>query len=163
MMKYLLAALVGITALTVPSTAHAWQGVDCDTLKPKRQIQCWKWHATNAQPAPQPLPGPAGSKGDKGDKGEAGATGVGERGPAGVQGEAGPVGPAGPAGASGAAGADGKGFASGTVVLVRNACPTGMTMIGSMNEWALYNVAAAGRPWSGSPWSQLSVTACSVD
>jgi hypothetical protein len=49
------------------------------------------------------------------------------------------------------------------LVLMRDACPSGMSLVGTQNEWALYNVNTAGRPWSGSPWSQLFVSLCQVN
>ena len=91
-------------------------------------------------------------KGDPGLRGETGAIGP-----------AGPAGPAGADGADGADGQDGAGFASGTLLMVKDDCPTGMTLVGTRNEWGLYNVTTAGRPWSGSPWSQLFVSLCQVN
>jgi hypothetical protein len=49
------------------------------------------------------------------------------------------------------------------LLMVKDDCPTGMTLVGTRNEWGLYNVTTAGRPWSGSPWSQLFVSLCSVN
>lgn len=160
---------IPVAVLAALCVQPAQASENCDALKsPKRQAACWKALATAERPA-ELLPGPAGDrgpKGDRGDKGDAGLSIVGATGPKGDAGERGAVGPAGPAGAAGErgpAGADGRGFASGTLLLVRDDCPAGMTLVGTRNEWGLYNVTTAGRPWSGSPWSQLFVSLCSVN
>lgn len=167
-MKFLRIA-ISVAVLAALCVQPAQASENCDALKsPKRQAACWKALATAERPA-ELLPGPAGDRGPKGDRGEKGDAGlsiVGATGPKGEPGERGAVGPAGPAGSAGErgpAGADGRGFASGTLLLVRDDCPTGMTLVGTRNEWGLYNVTTAGRPWSGSPWSQLFVSLCSVN
>ena len=167
-MKFLRIA-ISVAVLAALCVQPAQASENCDALKSsKRQAACWKALATAERPA-ELLPGPAGDrgpKGDRGDKGDAGLSIVGATGPKGDAGERGAVGPVGPAGAAGErgpAGADGRGFASGTLLLVRDDCPTGMTLVGTRNEWGLYNVTTAGRPWSGSPWSQLFVSLCSVN
>ncbi len=160
---------VSAAVLAVLCVQPAQAAEDCDAYKsPKRQAACWKALATAERPA-EVLPGPAGDRGPKGDRGEKGDAGlsiVGASGPKGDTGERGPAGATGatgPAGPAGSTGADGRGFASGTVLLVRDDCPAGMTLIGTRNEWGLYNVTTAGRPRSGSPWSQLFVSLCSVN
>ena len=164
-MKFLCVA-ISAAVLAALCVQPAQAAEDCDAYKsPKRQAACWKSAALAERPADL-VPGPAGDRGPKGDKGDAGLSIVGASGPKGDAGERGPVGPAGPAGSAGErgpAGADGRGFASGTLLLVRDDCPTGMTLVGTRNEWGLYNVTTAGRPWSGSPWSQLFVSLCSVN
>ena len=164
-MKFLCVA-ISAAVLTVLCVQPAQAVEDCDAYKsPKRQAACWKAAALAERPADL-VPGPAGDRGPKGDKGDAGLSIVGASGPKGDAGERGAVGPAGPAGSAGErgpAGADGRGFASGTLLLVRDDCPEGMTLVGTRNEWGLYNVTTAGRPWSGSPWSQLFVSLCSVN
>ena len=164
-MKYLRIA-ISAAVLAVLCVQPAQAAEDCDGYKsPKRQAACWKAAALAERPADL-VPGPVGDRGPKGDKGDAGLSIVGASGPKGDAGERGAVGPAGPAGSAGErgpAGADGRGFASGTLLLVRDDCPEGMTLVGTRNEWGLYNVTTAGRPWSGSPWSQLFVSLCSVN
>lgn len=167
-MKFL-RVLLSTAVLCLLCVQPASAAQDCDAYKsPKRQAACWKAAALAERPA-ELLPGPAGDrgpKGDRGEKGEAGLSIVGATGPKGDTGERGPAGPAGatgPAGPAGAAGAAGRGFASGVVLLVRDDCPTGMTLIGTRNEWGLYNVTTPGRPWAGVGWSQLFVSLCSVD
>ena len=163
-MKYLRIAAVSVLFASVFVAPAA--AVDCDAYKSvKKQLKCWRAAALASEtveaPAPVAIPGPAG------DRGATGATGAtGPAGPKGDKGDPGEPGPAGPAGADGAAGAQGErgaGFASGVVLLVRDDCPSGMTLIGSRNEWGLYNVLSAGRPWSGSPWSQVFVSLCQVN
>ena len=167
-MKYL-RIVIAAAVLAVLCVQPAQAAEDCGAYKsPKRQAACWKALATAERPA-ELLLGPAGDRGPKGDRGEKGDAGlsiVGATGPKGDTGERGPAGATGatgPAGPAGAAGANGRGFASGTIMLVRDDCPTGMTLVGTRNEWGLYNVTTAGRPWSGSPWSQLFVSLCSVN
>lgn len=167
-MKFL-RVLLSTAVLCLLCVQPASAAQDCDAYKsPKRQAACWKAAALAERPA-ELLPGPAGDrgpKGDRGEKGEAGLSIVGATGPKGEPGDRGAVGPAGPAGSAGErgpAGADGRGFASGTVLLVRDDCPAGMTLIGTRNEWGLYNVTTAGRPWAGVGWSQLFVSLCSVN
>lgn len=160
-MKYLRIAAVSVLFASVFVAPAA--AVDCDAYKSvKKQLKCWRSLALDSTPveapAPVAIPGPAG------DRGATGATGA--TGPAGPKGDKGDRGEAGPAGADGAAGAQGErgaGFASGVVLLVRDDCPSGMTLIGSRNEWGLYNVVSAGRPWSGTPWSQVFVSLCQVN
>ena len=163
-MKYLRIAAVSVLFASVFVAPAA--AVDCDAYKSvKKQLKCWRAAALASEtveaPAPVAIPGPAG------DRGATGATGAtGPAGPKGDKGDPGEPGPAGPAGADGAAGAQGErgaGFASGVVLLVRDDCPSGMTLIGSRNEWGLYNVLSAGRPWSGTPWSQVFVSLCQVN
>lgn len=161
-----LRSVIAVAVLAALCVQPAQAVEDCDAYKsPKRQAACWKAAAQAERPADL-VPGPAGDRGPKGDRGDAGLSIVGASGPKGDAGERGAVGPAGPAGSAGErgpAGADGRGFASGTLLLVRDDCPTGMTLVGTRNEWGLYNVTTAGRPWSGTPWSQLFVSLCQVD
>lgn len=107
------------------------------------------------------LRGPQGEQGEQGPPGESVTGPQGPVGPSGPSGGSGPAGPQGPAGTAGSDGQDGDSLPSGTVLLVRNACPDGYTVVGSQNQWGLYDVTTAGRPWSGSPWAQLFVSACS--
>ena len=167
-MKKLLVIAVIAAAFTVPTPAHAWQGVDCEQFKSlKRQAECWKWQAVYGQPAPAPVPGPAGAagaKGDKGDKGESGTSIAGPQGERGLPGVAGPTGPAGPAGVAGARGPAGVGFAQGAIFLVNGACPTGTTVQGAQNRWTVYANDTSGRPWLTTGTSaQLFLSACQVD
>lgn len=128
-------ALIAVLSVLFSAVLVAPSGaIDCDSYKSvKKQAKCWK-AAAQSVPTVQAVPGPTG-----------------------------PVGPAGADGAAGATGAAGPGFASGSLVLMRDACPSGMSLVGTQNEWALYNVTTAGRPWSGSPWSQLFVSLCQVN
>lgn len=168
-MNYLriaLACLLFVALYAQPAQARDWSSTDCDTLKRvAKQLECWKAQAST----PEQIAGPQGAAGVKGDKGDPGLSIVGAqgvKGDPGLRGETGATGPAGergPAGADGAPGRDGAGFASGTLLMVKDDCPTGMTLVGTRNEWALYNVTTAGRPWSGSPWSQLFVSLCQVN
>jgi hypothetical protein len=172
-MNYLRITVLSVLLLFIaaPAMARDWSGVDCDGLKSaKNQAACWKAQALSvAEPESVPIPGAKGDKGEKGDAGLSIVGATGAKGDAGVKGDkgdtgaTGATGPAGPAGADGAAGADGRGFASGTILLVRDDCPAGMTLVGTRNEWGLYNVVASGRPWSGGTWSQLFVSLCSVN
>jgi hypothetical protein len=164
-MKSALIAVLSVlfsAVLVAPSSA-----IDCDSYKSvKKQAKCWK-AAAQSVPTVQAVPGPAGAVGPAGERGPVGPAGPkGDKGDAGPKGETGATGATGPAGADGAAGATGAagpGFASGTLLLVRDACPSGMSLVGTQNEWALYNVTTAGRPWSGSPWSQFFVSLCQVN
>jgi hypothetical protein len=112
-----------------------------------------------ARPALPPLviPGSPGVPGEDGKPGAPGSPGVGNPGADGAAGAAGEP------GRDGRDGVDGAGFISGTVVLVMNDCPAGTTLRGVRNEWAVYNVVTAGRPWSGTPWTQLLLSTCTVD
>jgi hypothetical protein len=170
-MNYLRITVLSVLLLFIaaPAMARDWSGVDCDTLKSaKKQAACWK-AAAQVELEPELIPGAKGDKGEKGDAGLSIVGAAGAKGDAGVKGDkgdtgaTGATGPAGPAGADGAPGADGQGFASGTILLVRDDCPAGMTLVGTRNEWGLYNVVASGRPWSGGTWSQLFVSLCSVN
>jgi len=115
-----------------------------------------------ARPSAPPLvipgsPGTPGKPGEDGKPGAPGSPGVGNPGADGAAGAAGEP------GRDGRDGVDGAGFISGTVVLVMNDCPAGTTLRGVRNEWAVYNVVTAGRPWSGTPWTQLLLSTCTVD
>jgi hypothetical protein len=151
-MKSLLCAAIFLGASVLYAQPAA--ATDCDSLKsPRKQAACWKAQAlTVPEPPAVAIPGPVGEKGAKGDAGARGETGA-----------TGATGPAGPAGPAGAAGADGRGFASGTLLLVRDDCPTGMTLVGTRNEWTLYNNTTASRPWGAAGWSQLFVSLCQVN
>jgi hypothetical protein len=124
-----------------------------------------------ARPAPAPVvlpaepgkPGEAGKPGDAGRPGDRGPVGVGERGEAGEAGQAGADGAPGRDGAAGRDGVDGKGFTSGSVLLVIGSCPAGTSLQGTENEWAMYNVTTAGRPWTTGMWMQQTVTLCAID
>jgi hypothetical protein len=128
--------------------------------------------ATRPDPAPIVLPGSdgkpgsSGLPGQKGDKGDPGLPGVGQRGEvgaAGADGASGADGAAGRDGTDGRDGADGKGFTAGAVLLAVGGCPAGMSVQGTPEEWALYNVTTAGRPWTSGAWMQQTVTLCVVD
>jgi hypothetical protein len=168
-MKSLLCAVLFLGASVLYAQPAA--ATDCDSLKsPRKQAACWKSQAlTVPEPPAVSIPGPVGEKGAKGDRGDAGLSIVGAtgaKGDAGARGETGATGatgPAGPAGPAGAAGADGRGFASGTLLLVRDDCPTGMTLVGTRNEWTLYNNTTVSRPWGAAGWSQLFVSLCQVN
>ena len=107
---------------------------------------------------PQGIPGEQGQVGPQGIQGATGATGAPGQGATGPAGPAGPQGPEGPAGSNGQ---DGDSMPNGTIILVKDSCPTGYTVVGTQNQWGLYDVTTAGRPWSGTPWAQLFVSACS--
>jgi hypothetical protein len=115
-----------------------------------------------ARPAAPPLvipgsPGVPGKPGEDGKPGAPGLPGVGSPGVDGVAGERGEP------GEDGRDGRDGAGFVSGMVFLTIDDCPAGSTLRGVRNEWAVYNVVTAGRPWSGTPWTQLLLSTCTVD
>jgi hypothetical protein len=118
-----------------------------------------------ARPAPSPvvIPGSPGVPGKPGEDGKPGAPGLPGVGNPGADGVAGERGERGEPGEPGRDGANGAGFISGTVVLVMDDCPAGTTLRGVRNEWAVYNVVTAGRPWSGTPWTQLLLSTCTVD
>ena len=175
-MRVFIGLCLALSTLVLAPSAQAskWDGADCsEVVKPKQQLACWKWQALKPEPLQIPVPGEPGKmgnpgvKGDKGERGEQGLSIIGPQGERGLVGPAGPAGPAGergPAGPEGAAGRDGTGFASGTIILVNGACPTGMTMQGAQNRWTVYANDTSGRPWTTTGSSaQLFLSACMVN
>lgn len=106
----------------------------------------------------QATPGPKGDKGDKGDTVTGPGGPAGPAGPAGPKGDRGDTGPAGATGPAGPAGADGRGFPSGTLVLIGGSCPSGTTLEGREYGWRVYS----GNPFTG-VGSELWVTACRIN
>lgn len=158
--KIAAAAAVGVIALAPAAQAAGKPDVRVTrvTAELRKQLTTLNTQMAALEHRLDTLQATPGPKGDKGDTVTGPGGPAGPAGPAGPKGDRGDTGPAGATGPAGPAGADGRGFPSGTLVLIGGSCPSGTTLEGREYGWRVYS----GNPFTG-VGSELWVTACRIN